>query len=175
MTDTSITSAGLVYPILFKFLLTEVGFNNAVRYNATLVGITCIVSFFLAVPNPNHKFRKPDTWARVSVWIDPEAFKDAAWCWFTASICFVFFGFYAIFFNLEDWAAYGGFAYKDVPPGFDIGLGQAEVQNDAIRTFWMLCILNISSTAGRILSATYAEKYVLPTHICSHPISLHSR
>lgn len=151
---------------MVKFLITEVGFNNAVRYNATLVGVTASISFLLAVPNPQHNFRRPEKWLQLDVWIDSHAFRDHAFNWFTAGICFVFFGFYAVFFNLEDWAAYNGFAQKDVPSGFDISLGpsgQDEVENDAIRTFWLLCIMNVSSTAGRLFSACFAERYVIET------------
>lgn len=143
---------------MIKFLITEVGYNNAVRYNATVIGVTAIIAFLLAVPNPHHTYRKPTRWMRTSVFIDTHALHNKAWVWFTASICFVFFGFYAVFFNLEDWAAHNGFAKKDTPPGLDISLGAAEVPHDAIRTFWLLCILNVSSTAGRLFSACFAER-----------------
>lgn len=94
--------AGLIYPMMIKFLITQVGFNDAVRYVATLVGVTSFTAYLLAVPNPAHHFRKPETWRSMRVWIDTNAFRDPAFCWFTAAICFVFFGFYAVFFNLED-------------------------------------------------------------------------
>ena len=94
--------AGLIYPMMIKFLITQVGYNDAVRYVATLVGVTSLAAFLLAVPNPAHRYRKPETWRSLRVWIDTNAFRDPAFCWFTASICFVFFGFYAVFFNLED-------------------------------------------------------------------------
>jgi MCP family monocarboxylic acid transporter-like MFS transporter 10 len=35
-------------------------------------------------------------------WVDTEAFKNPAWCWFTAAVAFMFFGFYPVFFNLEE-------------------------------------------------------------------------
>ncbi|KAB8339045.1 hypothetical protein FH972_021981 [Carpinus fangiana] len=150
--------AGLIYPLMTKFLITEIGFNNAVRCVAGVAGFTAVSSFLLCVPNPKHIFRKPETWKKVDVWVDPHACRNPAFNWFTASICFVFFGFYAVFFNLEEWAAHHGFGIKDVPPGLDISLGpEQEVQHEAIRTFWLLSIMNASSTFGRLFSAAFAE------------------
>ncbi|KAK4992975.1 hypothetical protein LTR50_000681 [Elasticomyces elasticus] len=151
--------AGLIYPMMTKFLITEVGFNDAVRYVATLIGVTSTLAVFIARPKPTHHFRKPESWARLSVWVDMDAFRTPAFNWFTAAICFMFFGFYAVFFNLEKWAAAAGFGYKDqTPAAMDIGL-QLEVPKDAIRTFWLLSIMNAASTLGRLSSAYLADYF----------------
>lgn len=85
-----------------RFLLKELGFQKAVCAVAGLASGTSYLAWLLAVPNPHHLYRKPEDWLRFSVWVDLHAFKDAAFNWFTAGVCFVFFGFYAVFFNFED-------------------------------------------------------------------------
>lgn len=94
--------AGVVYPTMLRYLIEAVGFNNAVRYVATLTALTCIYSFIFATPNPAHEFHKPESWFTVRTWFDTDAFRNKAWCWFTAGVAFMFFGFYPVFFNLEE-------------------------------------------------------------------------
>lgn len=55
------------------------------------------------------------------------------------------------------WAAWHGFGTRDIPPGLDVEL-QHEVQHEAVRTFWILSIMNASSTFGRLFSAYFSEK-----------------
>jgi len=77
----------------------------------------------------------------------------------TASICFLFFGFYAVFFNLEEWAAREGLGYRDdTPSGFEISLPN-EVKHDAIRTFYLLAIMNGASTVGRLSSSYLCDHF----------------
>ncbi|KAI7284037.1 MFS general substrate transporter [Hortaea werneckii] len=150
--------AGLVYPVMLKFLISSDGFNNAQRYVSTLTTATCILTIFIARPNPEHIVRKPEKW-RFGVFIDMHAFQNQAFNWMTASICFLFFGFYAVFFNLEEWAAREGLGYRDeTPSGFNIGL-ENEVHHDAIRTFYLLAIMNGSSTLGRLSSSYLCDLF----------------
>lgn len=149
-----------------KLLIRSVGFNKAVQYVSIVVCFTCLVSFWLATPNPAHNFRKPEKWLKLRVWVDTHAFRDAAFCWFMAAISFMFFGFYDIFFNLEDvrtsacitfaqmtfadidcqWAFHEHIGYK--------GTASSEPHPDgALRTFYFLSIMNGCSTVGRIGSA----------------------
>jgi MFS transporter, MCT family, solute carrier family 16 (monocarboxylic acid transporters), member 10 len=91
--------------------------------------------------------------------VDLRAYRYAPFAWLTASICFLFFGFYAIFFNLEEWAAATGLGYKDEIPGEpDIFLPN-EVPKDAIRTFYLLSIMNATSTIGRVCSAYLCDHF----------------
>ncbi|OMP85916.1 putative transporter MCH4 [Diplodia seriata] len=94
--------SGLVYPIMLRFLTTSIGFNNAVRCVAGLIGVTALFAFCFATPNPKHVFRKPKSWMDHKVWVDFEAFQYKPFNWFTASISFLFLGFYPVFFNLEE-------------------------------------------------------------------------
>lgn len=87
---------------MLRFLTTSIGFNNAVRAVAGLIGATALFSFFFAMPNPKHIYRKPESWKDHKVWVDFEAFKYKPFNWFTASIAFLFLGFYPVFFNLEE-------------------------------------------------------------------------
>lgn len=54
--------AGLIYPVMLKFLITETGFNNAQRYVATLTTVTAVLAILIARPNPEHQLRKPEKW-----------------------------------------------------------------------------------------------------------------
>jgi len=96
-------TAGVIYPILIRFLLKNCSsFGNAVRWFSTMVALVAFIALLLANPNPAQLARKPESWARMSVWVDMDAFRNPAFNWFTAAICFMFFGFYSIFFNFED-------------------------------------------------------------------------
>jgi len=99
------------------------------------------------------------TWSNYRVWFDPEAIRDPGFRYFTMSIMMCFFGFYAVFFNLEEWAADKGFGVKDkIPDAFgDVTLPD-EVPSDAIRVFYLLAMMNGCSTLGRILSATLSDR-----------------
>lgn len=94
--------AGVIYPTILRYLIDAVGFNNAVRYVATVTSLTCIFSFIFCTPDPAHEHHTPKTWSDIRTWVDAEAFRNKAWCWFTAAIAFMFFGFYPVFFNLEE-------------------------------------------------------------------------
>ncbi|KAJ9656431.1 hypothetical protein H2201_008551 [Coniosporium apollinis] len=145
--------SGLVYPIMAKFLIREVGFNKAVQYVSAVVCFTSFLSFWLATPNPAHTFRKPEKWLDLRVWIDKHAFQNAAFCWFMAAIAFMFFGFYAIFFEIEEWAANKGIGYKGD------GTHPERRPKNAIRTFYLLSIMNGCSTVGRISSAYLSDHF----------------
>ncbi|KAK8156523.1 major facilitator superfamily domain-containing protein [Phyllosticta citrichinensis] len=150
--------SGLVYPIMLRFLITKVGYNNAVRGVAGLIGLTALFSFLFAVPNPTSRQRAPDSWARVRVWLDPEAFKNKQFCWFTAAISFMFLGFYAVFFNLEEWAATKGVGYKEgIASEADEGTDRQ--MTAGLATYYLLAIMNAMSTFGRI-GAAWASDHI---------------
>lgn len=94
--------AGVVYPAMLRFLIDELGFNNAVRCVAGLAGVTSLYTAIFATPNPDHVHPRPQSYRALKTWIDPEAFGNKAFCWFTAAVAFMFFGFYPVFFNLEE-------------------------------------------------------------------------
>lgn len=147
---------------MIKTLIQTFGFNNAQRLTATLTAATCLLAIFLARPNPAHPARKPKSWAKVDVWVDTHAFRNHSFAWLCAAISFLFFGFYAVFFNLEEWAAQTGIAYKDDPNGGG-PLMQVHTHSDAMRSFWLLSIMNASSTLGRLGAA----------YLCDHFGALH--
>ncbi|KAF2760733.1 MFS general substrate transporter [Pseudovirgaria hyperparasitica] len=151
--------SGLIYPVMIKELLIQVGFNNAVRYVAAVFAATLLFSFIFARPNPAWHLRKPERWTDSKVWVDKNAFKNRSYVFFTASISMLFLGFYPVFFNLEEWAASEGLGVKDrVPGGFqNIDLGEEEVAGDAIRTFYLLAVMNASSTIGRLGAAFLSD------------------
>ena len=151
--------AGIVYPIMLKSLINQDDFDNAQRYVATLTVALAIATIFMVRPNPAHQVRKPEKWRKLDVFFDIHAFRNASFCWFTAAICFLFMGFYAVFFTLEEWAAVKGFGYRDpTPSAVGTSLAQ-EVADDAIRTFYLLAIMNGSSTIGRLSSSYLCDHF----------------
>ncbi|KAH7055781.1 major facilitator superfamily domain-containing protein [Macrophomina phaseolina] len=150
--------SGLVYPIMLRFLTTSIGFNNAVRCVAGLAGATALFSFFFARPNPKHMYRKPESWKDHRVWVDFEAFRYKPFNWFTASIAFLFLGFYPIFFNLEEWAAKNEFGYKEGIMKHS-GPGMTKRLTAGLATYYMLAIMNAMSTFGRIGAAYLSDHF----------------
>lgn len=145
--------SGLVIPMMLKFIIDDHGFNPAARWVSALSGLTSILAFFLARPNPKHPLRRPETWAKKDTWVDTDAFYVPSFAWLCASISFLFFGFYAVFFNLEEWAVQRGFGWRS---------GRLSVNRDhgdAIESFWLLAIMNASSTIGRIGSAYLCDRF----------------
>ncbi|KAI5205866.1 MFS general substrate transporter [Aureobasidium subglaciale] len=142
--------SGLVMPVMLRFLITSQGFNNAVRYVTIVISVASFAAVLLARPNPAHTFRKPEKWLSKRTWVDTSAFRDAAFCWFTASIAALFLGFYCVFFNLEEWAATNGIAYKGTAPSG----GQT-----TLSTYWLLSIMNGCSTFGRLSSAWLCDRF----------------
>lgn len=94
--------AGVVYPSMTRYLINSMGFNNAVRMVATLVAVTAIFSVIFARPNPAHRHRKPPKWLALETWIDMDALHNKTFRYFTIAVAFLFFGFYPVFFNLEE-------------------------------------------------------------------------
>jgi MCP family monocarboxylic acid transporter-like MFS transporter 10 len=142
--------AGLTIPVMLRFLIASQGFNNAVRYVSIVLTITSFAAVLLARPNPTHEFRTPEKWLTVRTWIDTSAFRDAAFCWFAASVAALFLGFYCVFFNLEEWAAIEGIAHKGTP---------APDAETMLSTYWFLSIMNGCSTFGRLSSAWLCDKF----------------
>ncbi|TLD20099.1 MFS general substrate transporter [Venturia nashicola] len=153
--------AGLVYPIMTKYLITSLGFNNAVRAVGGLVAGTSLISFFCAIPNPAHPLNKESeySWGNVRRWIDPNAFKNATFNWFCASIAFMFFGFYAIFFNLEEWAYHQKLGVKSSTGKLGNDFGRTAEPNSSLRTWMYLSVMNAASTIGRMLSGWLSDHY----------------
>lgn len=141
---------------MLRFLMEVVGFNDAQRYVATLTTVTSALAVFIARPNPEHLVRKPERWRNHRVFIDTGAFRNAPFMWLTAAICFLFFGFYAIFFNLEEWAAATGLGYREDIPG---QTNLPEPEKGAIHTYYLLSIMNGASTLGRVSSAYLCDHF----------------
>jgi len=154
--------AGLIYPMMTKFLIQEVGFNDATRYVAVVITATCALTIFIARPNPNVEFRHVENWFNISIFWDAGAFGEPAYAFLVAAIGFLFFGFYAVFFNLEEWAISEGFGFRK--PMGDVGANAGIPQpspdpSKSIETFWLLSIMNATSTVGRLGSAYLCDHF----------------
>lgn len=152
--------AGLLYPMMTKYLIKDVGFNIATRWVGAVICLTCCLAIICCRPNPKVIFRKPESWLDMTIFWDKGAFTEPAYVFLVASIAFLFFGFYAIFFNLEEWAVSKGFGFRE--PTEDVGQNSAIPQStpdNAIQTFWLLSILNATSTLGRVGSAYLCDHF----------------
>ncbi|KAF2704159.1 MFS general substrate transporter [Pleomassaria siparia CBS 279.74] len=148
--------AGVVYPTMIRFLVDALGFNNAVRAVAGLVTLTSLFSLVFATPNPTHAHHKPKSWSKLRTWFDTDALRNKAFCWFTAAVAFLFLGFYPVFFNLEEWAAISGYSTRG---GSHSPIKFAEQPSHvALQTFWLLTIMNGSSTLGRLAMALFCDR-----------------
>lgn len=152
--------SGLLYPMMTKFLIASHGFNTATRYVATVVLLTCVLALVACNPNPEHIIRKPESWFKVDVFVDSHAFRNRSYAWFVASIAFLFFGFYAVFFNLEEWAVSEGFGYRQSQgdDGLNAGLPHNK-PTGSMEAFWLLAIMNASSTLGRLTSSWFCDHF----------------
>lgn len=148
--------------MMTKFLIRDVGFNVAERYVATVITATCALAIFIARPNAHHPTRQVKhwkAWFSVSEFWDNKAFREPAYAFLVASIAFLFFGFYAVFFNLEEWAVSKGFGYRQPTGNVGENAGiPAPPPDKAIETFWLLSIMNATSTIGRLGAAYLCDK-----------------
>jgi MCP family monocarboxylic acid transporter-like MFS transporter 10 len=139
---------------MLRYLIQSLGFNNAVRCVAGLTTITCLFSFIFASPNPDHEHHEPKKWMAKRTWFDTDVQSNWAFWWFTAAVAFMFFGFYPVFFNIEEWAAAQGYGTRD-------GVGSIAPKEETdrpIQTFWLLTIMNGASTIGRLILAHFSDK-----------------
>lgn len=98
--------AGLVYPFTTKYLLEDLPFRYVAMCDAAIVCATAIFAWIFAAPKKPFKARKPESWLTVNAWIDPHAYHNPSWWLFTIGVAFLFLGFYAIFFNIEEVSLY---------------------------------------------------------------------
>jgi MFS transporter, MCT family, solute carrier family 16 (monocarboxylic acid transporters), member 10 len=103
---------------------------------------------------------------RIETWIDKEALKRWTYRWYVVGVLFLFFGLHAVFFNLEEWAAYMGFGNKcpgtSSPCILHIGQpghGPKELRHDAMETYWLLAIMNLTSAVGRISAGFLGDTF----------------
>jgi MCP family monocarboxylic acid transporter-like MFS transporter 10 len=92
----------VIYPTMLRYLIESLDFVRAVRCVAGLTTITCLYSFIFATPNPAHDHHEPKSWASKRTWFDTDVKDNRAFWWFTAAVAFMFFGFYPVFFNVEE-------------------------------------------------------------------------
>jgi len=141
--------AGLIYPLMFRMLTSKIGFHKAQRYVATLTVLTCILAFFIARPKASHPWRTGVQWQTLGTYWDTGAFRNRSFLWLTIAICCLFFGFYPIFFSLEEWAFQNKLGYRAGP--------ESSALKGALQTWLLLSIMNISSTFGRLVSSFLSD------------------
>jgi len=136
---------------MIRELIEQIGFQKAVQATAALTSATALFSALSAQPNPEHPLNKGNSnkWLSVRRWVDPPAFKFSPFNWFCAAIALMFFGFYAVFFNLEEWALHRGLGKTNErgPPDHQVPV------------FYYLATMNGASTIGRVLSGWLSDKF----------------
>lgn len=143
--------AGLVYPFMVRELIEQLGWQKAVQATAALTSVTALFSAICAQPNPKHPLNNGDNnkWLSVRRWVDPPAFKFSPFNWFCAAIALMFFGFYAVFFNLEEWALHKQLGKTNERGPLD----------HQVPVFYYLATMNGASTIGRVLSGWLSDKF----------------
>ncbi|TVY17341.1 Aspyridones efflux protein apdF [Lachnellula arida] len=122
---------GIVFPIVFERLQPRIGFPWTVRVFGFIMVATLSLSLaIMRVRVPPGKLRKL---------LDFAAFRDISYVFFTAAMFFGFMGIYVPFFYLP--------LYCLTIPGFPTSLA-----------FYIIAIVNASSTFGRILPNRLADK-----------------
>ncbi|KAF2228133.1 major facilitator superfamily domain-containing protein [Elsinoe ampelina] len=172
--------AGVAYPSMLRYLIDAHGFNVAVRWVSLLCLLTSLLAIFLSKRNPAHQLRPfqkrlststtsltpssphaPSPPLALTTWIDPSALHSRQFLLFTASICFMFFGFYGVFFNLEEWASQTRVAYKgsSPPPCPASQPPETPCPMPGLRTYWLLAIMNGASCIGRLSSSFLCDHF----------------
>ncbi|KAF2157876.1 MFS general substrate transporter [Myriangium duriaei CBS 260.36] len=151
------SAAGLIYPVMLRYLIEIYGFNNAVRFVTLLCFLLNLVAVGLARPHPTFPIRRPDSWKSWNAWVDPSAGRNMPFILFTAAIAMMFFGFYGIFFNLEEWAAHRGVGFKGAnPPPCPLD-GTNCIK--PLKTYWLLAMMNGASSIGRLSSSYLCDRF----------------
>jgi hypothetical protein len=96
---------------MLRYLIEALGFVNAIRCVAGLTALTCLFSFIFASPNPAHAPHEPKKWLSKRTWFDTDVKDNKPFWWFTAAVAFMFFGFYPVFFNIEEVRSSPSFGY----------------------------------------------------------------
>ena len=136
---------------MIRELIGRLGWREAVQVTAGLTTCTSLFSVLGAQPNPRHPLNKSSPHKRLSLrrWFDPPAFRFAPFNWFCAAISLMFFGFYAVFFNLEEWAL-----KHELGKTMERG-----PQHHPVPVFYYLATMNGASTVGRLLSGWLSDKF----------------
>lgn len=144
---------------MLRFLIQQHGFSLAVIYVAIVICGTSALAIVIARPNPEHHIRKPEKWLDIKVFWDTHAFQNRSFLFMVASISFLFFGFYCVFFNLEEWAVAEGFGYRPTAAdGANADLPHPAAQGK-VQTMYLLATMNGASTLGRVSSAYLCDHF----------------
>lgn len=147
---------GLVYPLLFKYIIGKHNFQVAVWCLFGAVSGTSWLAAALSGRNPDARPRKIQKYMALTPWWDTSAFSNICYRWYTAATCLVFLGFYSLPFFVGVWAEARGLGCKEVIlEGTGVHLCRNKFQ-----TFWFVSIMNGCSFAGRLGGPAIAHRYV---------------
>ncbi|KAL8943590.1 MAG: hypothetical protein Q9216_000955 [Gyalolechia sp. 2 TL-2023] len=163
ITSTGAGAGGIIYPLAFKFLVSEFSFPVGVRILSSIVAGTTLIAFALGTPCVDVPRRNLGRVFQISTWIDKEAIKSKPYVLYVIAVALVYGGFYSVAFHVTEWAEVKGFGTEDI-----IAEGNGEKPgNSGFRTFWFLAIMNGTSIIGRLASAVVATRW-------NNPIIVHA-
>ncbi|KAL8827911.1 MAG: hypothetical protein Q9191_002900 [Dirinaria sp. TL-2023a] len=128
---TGSSVGGIIYPIVLRRLIAEIGFGWAVRVMAFIMLTTLLLS--LSVMRSRLPPRKSGPI------VDFSAFRDPGYSIFLASVFITYTGLYVPFFYVESYAT-------------NIGINED-------MAFYMLIMMNAASVLGRILPPFVADSF----------------
>lgn len=127
---TGSSIGGIIYPVVLKRLIDQIGLPWAVRVMAFIMLGTLMIS--VAVMKPRLPPRKSGSFINV------ETIRDPVFVLWLFAVFFIFIGLYIPFFYVEQY-------------GINIGLSPDF-------SFYMLIIMNAGSVPGRVLTSMIADK-----------------
>ncbi|MCJ1357983.1 MAG: hypothetical protein MMC33_007980 [Icmadophila ericetorum] len=146
-------AGGLMYPLLFEFLVSRYSFPVGVRILSAIVGVIAVLAVIIGAPNPAVVPRRIDSAWKISTWIDKAAFKNAAFLWYATSLAFIHLGFYALPFYVTIWASNRGLGTPE-----KTSRGTSEFSGiSGFHILWLLSIMNACSMVGRVGSGILAR------------------
>lgn len=157
---TASFQAGLVYPIMLRNIFEQRSFRHAVQFMALVCFLSSLLALVLSKPNPRFPYRKITEWTASTTWADMSAFSSPPWVLFSCAIAMMFFGFYGIFFNLQGWASQEGIGFDGERHPMCLENPSACQYNGLkLKTYWLLAIMNGSSSIGRLSSSYLCDKF----------------
>lgn len=137
LANTGASLGGIIYPILTRRLLSNVGFSWAIRATALIVFVTTGVGGLL-VRQRTELIQNP---AKRTLY-DVSCLRELKYALFVAGVFFIFAGIYIPYFYISSWV-------RDIT--FPLhGMG----------TYYLVSILNAGGLVGRIIPNFFADKFV---------------
>ena len=139
----------MIWSLMLRFIEPRVGLANTILVIAGMLAFLCLVAVALASHNPAQRPTRPTSWIAPRTYIDASAFRQKSFLALAAATACFFLVFYGPFFGLEAWSFATGVGYK--------GTFRPDPNVPSLRTYYILCVLNGSSTIGRLTASLLSD------------------